>query len=75
MRWRTFLEPTSNGVDSYVAVNVEHTYIGLKVADCTRVVDLNFDTRTPTDRRTARSKLQKLQRALDEIAAGIEKAS
>jgi hypothetical protein len=62
--------------DSYVRVNAEGPGdLNIKIADCNRAVTLEFSF-GPWDGRTraqARRKLEKLQRALDLIAAEIER--
>ena len=72
IRWRTFLEPARNDVDSYVAVSVDDNFIDLKVADCDRRVHLYFYPGTAKERRTARAKLARLREALDRVEQAID---
>jgi len=74
-RWRVFLEPANNEVDSYVAVNDQGSYAELKLADCTSTIELTFYTRSAKQRRTAHIKLARLQQALDLIADVIAQRS
>lgn len=70
-RYRRFLEPVKNRVDSYVVVeddgwrNNDYSSVELKVADCNRNVVLSFPTGSPARRRRGLRKLQKLRTALD----------
>jgi hypothetical protein len=75
MRWRTFLEPVANDVNSYVAVYADETWAELKVADCNHVIVLSFYLTTARRRKAAQVKLARLQRALDLVAEAIEGVS
>ena len=71
MRWRLFLEPAGNDVDSYVSVHVNSWQIKLKIADCDRRVRLYFTPTNEKNRRAMLAKVEKLQRALDAVEAAV----
>lgn len=74
MRWRRFLEPATNNVDSYIAVHIDrNTWIDLKIADCNRSIVLGFGLESPTKIKTAQAKLDTLRAGLDKIQAEIDK--
>lgn len=71
MRWRTFLEPAGNDVDSYVAVKVNDWEIELKIADCDRRIKLYFQPESERNRKTMLKKVAKLRTALDAVEAAV----
>jgi hypothetical protein len=81
--YRSFLEPTSRNVDSYVRVDIDEYEngrgkgISLKVADCDRTIRLSFDIKDGRrgwglTKSQALAKLTKLERALRLIRQEIE---
>jgi hypothetical protein len=79
--YRSFLEPASRNVDSYVRVDVDEYEnggkgISLKVADCDRTIRLSFDIKDRQGwgltKSQALTKLTKLERALRLIRQEIE---
>ena len=76
-RWRRYLQPAKDEVDSYVVVEVpnnkEDFSILLKVADCERNVKLWFPWSTTDKINTSRKKVAILQQALDKVSAGLDK--
>ena len=60
MRWRIFLQPSKDNVDSYVVVNRpknQDESIMLKIADCDRRVQLWFPWNTKDQIATSRKKV------------------
>lgn len=72
MRWRTFLEPAGNDVDSYVALKVNDYEIELKIADCNRNAKLGFTPYNERHRKTMLRKVEKLRIALDATEAAVK---
>ena len=74
MRWRKFLQPATDQVDSYVAVHIPRSNqdmsIELKINDCTRTVSLWLTT-NPYKRKAMVKKLDTLQLALDKVRAAV----
>ena len=69
--YRAFLEPSSRSVDSYVHVDLADSWINLKIADCTRSVNLGFNT--GRGRKTALAKVAKLEKALALVRTELER--
>lgn len=65
MRWRVFLEPAGNDVDSYVAIHINNYQIKLKIADCDRSVKLYFTPENEGHRKTLLKKIEKIRMSLD----------
>ena len=76
MRRRTFLEPPSSVIDSYVATDIADGNISLKLADCNRAVTLDFSVGRWQSRDVAHAmtKLNKIRAALDRIELALDKA-
>jgi hypothetical protein len=70
VHYRAFLEPPSRAVDSYVHVDIssEGDWINLKIADCSRSVNLGFD---PEKTTAMLNKIAKLRKALDLVENAV----
>lgn len=78
-RWRKFLQPVSQDVDSYIVVEVPRNSqdgsMILKIADCDKSVGIYFHCSTLQKQEISRKKIAILKEAINKLEKGLEKLS